>query len=97
MHRETKSANVNNFSDVSESGIRKDTSAKVAKLGETYMYKVYRGSGEGYTGGAVDVHAGPKDGMIRTKEDMVWVQAMIDSGYSFGGMKDDCQRPALVW
>ncbi len=25
--------------------------------------------------------------MIRTKEDMVWVQAMIDSGYSFGGMK----------
>ena len=51
------------------------------------MYKVYRGSGEGYTGGAVDIHAGPKDGMIRTKEDMVWVQAMIDSGYSFGGMK----------
>ena len=43
------------------------TSAKAANLGETYMYKVYRGSGEGYTGGAVDIHAGPKDGMIRTK------------------------------
>ena len=77
---------VNNFSDVSESGFG-GYICEGRQLGETYMYKVYRGSGEGYTGGAVDIHAGPKDGMIRTKEDMVWVQAMIDSGYSFGGMK----------
>lgn len=76
----------NNFSDVSE-GLFGGYVCEGRKLGETYMYKVYRGTGEGYTGGAVDIHAGPRDGMIRTKEDMVWVQAMIDSGYTFGGMK----------
>jgi TonB-linked SusC/RagA family outer membrane protein len=76
---------VNNFSDVAESGFGGYIS-EGRKLGETYMYRVYHGTGEGYTGGAVDVNAGPKDGMIRTEEDMKWVKAMIDSGYKFGGM-----------
>ena len=75
----------NNFSDVAESGFGGYIS-EGRQLGETYMLKIYRGTGEGYTGGAVDVNAGPRDGMIRTQEDMKWVQAMIDSGYSFGGM-----------
>ena len=77
---------VNNFSDVSESGFG-GYICEGRQLGETYMYKVYRGSGEGYTRRCGRHPCGTKDGMIRTKEDMVWVQAMIDSGYSFGGMK----------
>lgn len=76
---------VNNFSDVAQSGFGGYIS-EGRQLGETYMYKIYHGTGEGYTGGAVDIYAGPKDGMIRTTEDMKWVQAMIDSGYTFGGM-----------
>lgn len=51
------------------------------------MHTRYRGSGKGYTGGAVDINAGPSDGMIRTQQDLDWVQAMIDSGYSFNGVK----------
>ena len=36
----------------------------------------------------MDVTAGPVDGMIRTESDMKWVQAMMDSGYTFNGKKD---------
>ena len=45
MHRETKVSYVNNFSDVSESGFG-GYICEGRQLGETYMYKVYRGSGE---------------------------------------------------
>lgn len=54
-------------------------------LGETYIRQMYKGTGEGYTGGAVDINAGPKDGMIRTEADMAWVKAMMDAGYKFNG------------
>ena len=77
---------VNNFSDVAESGFG-GYICEGRRLGETYMYRVYRGTGKGYTGGTVDVNAGPKDGMIRTEEDMAWVKAMIEAGHTFGGMK----------
>ncbi len=56
-------------------------------IGELYIRKLYRGTGEGYTGGVVDINAGPKDGMIRTEADMAWVKAMIDAGYTFMGGK----------
>lgn len=55
-------------------------------IGEYYMLQTYKGSGLGYTGGLVDITAGPKDGIIRTETDFKWVQAMIDSGYSFNGV-----------
>ncbi len=75
----------NNLTDVSDAwGAGRLCEGRM--LGETYMRRVYRGSGEGYTGGAVDIHAGPRDGMIRTPADLQWVQAMIDSGYSFNGV-----------
>lgn len=77
---------VNNFAQVS-SGRVGGYLTENKQYGEYYIHKVYGGTGEGYTGGAVDIKAGPKDGMIRTEEDMRWVQAMLDSGYSFGGMK----------
>lgn len=75
----------NNFTDIAESGFGGYLS-EGRQLGETYLYKVYTGSGKGYTGGAVDVTAGPKDGMIRTEKDMNWVKNMIASGYTFAGM-----------
>lgn len=74
----------NNFSNVAESKFGGYLS-EGRQIGETYMLQIYRGTGEGYTGGAVDIHAGPRDGMIRTEADMKWVRAMIDSGYSFNG------------
>ena len=52
-------------------------------MGEHYLLELYHGTGEGYTGGEVDINAGPVDGMIRTESDMLWVQKMLASGYMF--------------
>ena len=52
-------------------------------MGEHYLLQLYHGTGEGYTGGEVDINAGPVDGMIRTETDMQWVQKMLASGYMF--------------
>ena len=73
-----------NYANVT-SGWGEGVLAEGYALGEYYLRRMYRGSGVGYTGGAVDIKAGPKDGMIRTQRDFDWVQAMIDSGYSFNG------------
>lgn len=75
----------NNIGDVAQSGfggyILEDHI-----LGDQYIYKLYSGTGKGYSGeGDVDINAGPKDGMIRTETDMNWVQAMIAAGYKFAG------------
>lgn len=49
--------------------------------GEYYLREPYSGSGRGFD---VDgVHGGPKDGMIRTEEDMAWFKKMLDEGYKF--------------
>ena len=77
---------VNNLAQVSQGS----NTAKILEghiYGEHLVYQLYNGSGRGYTGGTVDVNAGPKDGMIRTEADMAWVKAMIDAGYSFCGVK----------
>lgn len=77
---------VNNLSQVSQGG----QTAKILEghpYGEHLLYMLYRGTGKGYTGGAVDVNAGPVDGMIRTESDMTWVKKMIEAGYSFCGVK----------
>lgn len=75
---------VNNFADVSESGFG-GRILEGHKLGETYLQKPYHGTGN-YSGGVLDLNAGPKDGIIRTEADMAWVKAMIDAGYTFGGV-----------
>jgi len=53
-------------------------------IDEYYLKTVYKGTGS-YTNatGAADPNGGPKDGMIRTPEDLNWVKAMIDQGYKF--------------
>ncbi len=64
-------------------------------LGEHYLLRVYSGNGKGYQGGAVDPNAGPVDGMIRTETDFQWVQAMLDSGYTFDGK--NALSPNQLW
>ncbi len=74
-----------NYSDVAEDWTSPGVLIEGHAIGEHYIYKRYRGTGAGYSGGTVDVNAGPKDGMIRTEADMAWVRAMIDAGYTFNG------------
>ena len=54
-------------------------------IGEHYLRHVYHGNGKGYVKGGVNPKAGPVDGVIRTETDFNWVQAMMDSGYTFAG------------
>ncbi|MDR0538754.1 MAG: TonB-dependent receptor [Tannerellaceae bacterium] len=53
---------------------------------EYFLRTVYKGSGAyNNSDGTVNPNGGPKDGMIRTPEDMQWVKDMIAAGYSFNG------------
>jgi TonB-linked SusC/RagA family outer membrane protein len=54
------------------------------RINEYYLYSVYKGNGT-YTNkdGSVNKNGGPKDGMIRTQQDMNWLQMMISAGYTF--------------
>ncbi len=76
---------VTNYSDVAEDWMAPGVLVEGHAIGEHRTYKVYKGTGAGYSGGTVNVNAGPKDGMIRTESDMAWVRAMIDAGYTFNG------------
>ncbi|WP_343523999.1 TonB-dependent receptor [Pedobacter sp.] len=53
------------------------------EFNEYYMQTVYKGDGNYFTDGKVNINGGPKDGMIRTPADMDWLNAMIAAGYSF--------------
>lgn len=74
----------NNFGDVAQEGFG-GYIAEGYTLGETYLHKIYRGTGN-YDGSNLDLNAGPKDGIIRTEKDMAWVQAMMANGYKFNGV-----------
>ena len=51
-------------------------------INEHYIYKVYKGSGSYFnTDGTVNITGGPKDGMLRTADDLKWAQAMLTAGY----------------
>lgn len=84
----------NNLADVT-SNWGQGKLAEGHPLGEHYLLRVYKGSGKGYQGGAVDPGAGPVDGMIRTETDFQWVQAMLDSGYTFSGKS--ALSPDQLW
>lgn len=54
-------------------------------LGAVYLIPVYQGTGEYFfEDGSVNPDGGPKDGMIRTPEDMAWLEAMFAAGNRFG-------------
>lgn len=51
---------------------------------EYYLQTLHKGSGTNFkTDGSVNPEAGPADGMIRTPEDLDWVEKMIAEGYKF--------------
>ncbi len=51
---------------------------------ELYLHQVYKGNGNYFNSdGTVNIGGGPKDGMIRTPEDMAWLNAMVASGKIF--------------
>ncbi|MFV0505591.1 MAG: SusC/RagA family TonB-linked outer membrane protein, partial [Bacteroidales bacterium] len=53
-------------------------------IGEYLVYDIYKGNGNYFNAdGTVNPHGGPRDGMIRTKEDMDWLKAMVDDGARF--------------
>lgn len=72
-----------NYGDVAQSGFG-GLILEGRMLGEMYVRNLYHGDGS-YSGGKPTLTDGPKDGMIRTEQDMEWVQAMIASGYKFSG------------
>ncbi|WP_207534403.1 TonB-dependent receptor [Desertivirga arenae] len=53
-------------------------------INSIYLFELYKGNGS-YTNedGTVNKDGGPKDGMIRTPEDMNWLQNMVAAGYTF--------------
>lgn len=53
-------------------------------ISEYYLQTMYQGTGR-YTkaDGTLDPNGGPKDGMIRTPQDLAWAQSMIAAGKKF--------------
>lgn len=53
-------------------------------INEHYLMDLYNGNGTYFNAdGTVNIQGGPKDGMIRTEDDMKWLNAMIAAGYQF--------------
>ena len=71
-----------NIGDVSTGGSTRVIEGKI--INEYYLYTPYKGTGNYFNSdGTVNVNGGPKDGMIRTEDDMAWVKAMQSAGYKF--------------
>lgn len=77
-HRVYKS----NIGDVSTGANTRTMEGKL--INEFYLLNTYAGDGSYYFGdGSVNPAGGPRDGMIRTSEDMAWLEAMIAKGNVF--------------
>lgn len=71
-----------NIGDVSTGGNNRVLEGH--EINEWYLPDVYKGSGKYWNAdGTPDINGGPVDGMIRTTNDMAWLKAMIEAGYSF--------------
>ena len=71
-----------NLGEVSSGGTQRLVEGHM--MNEFYVYPIYSGTGTYYdANGVVNPNGGPRDGMIRTPEDLKWVQDMIAAGYSF--------------
>ena len=54
------------------------------EINEFYLPNTYKGTGSYFNAdGSVDINGGPVNGMIRTDNDMEWLQAMQVAGYTF--------------
>ena len=80
-HR-TYTINLGEVSTSTDSGRQRVVEGKL--IDEWYVLNVYSGNGTYYyADGSVNPAGGPKDGMIRTPEDMAWLEAMIEDGNTF--------------
>lgn len=71
-----------NIGDVSTGGDQRVLEGHT--INEYYMLNLYKGNGSHFNvDGSVNVNGGPKDGMIRTEQDMAWLKAMVAAGYEF--------------
>ena len=53
-------------------------------INEYYILMPYSGDGSYFAeDGTVNINGGPRDGMIRTENDMTWLKAMVAAGYDF--------------
>lgn len=71
-----------NIGDVSTGGTSRVLEGK--QMNEYYLRSPYKGSGSHFNSdGSVNINGGPRDGMIRSEDDMAWLKAMIAAGYTF--------------
>lgn len=71
-----------NIGDVSTGGDQRVLEGHT--INEYYMLNLYKGNGSHFNAdGSVNLNGGPKDGMIRTEQDMAWLKAMVAAGYEF--------------
>lgn len=71
-----------NIGDVSTGGNQRVLEGHT--INEYYMLNLYKGNGSHFNAdGSVNLNGGPKDGMIRTEQDMAWLKAMVAAGYEF--------------
>lgn len=54
------------------------------QIKEYYVLDLHKGSGSNFNAdGTPNPNGGPRDGMIRTEDDMKWAKAMVDAGHVF--------------
>jgi TonB-linked SusC/RagA family outer membrane protein len=83
-----------NIGDVSSGGSTRVLEGHA--INEYYLLSLYKGTGSYFnTDGTVNKNGGPKDGMIRTPDDMKWLQAMTTAGYKF--MPNQGVSPNKIW
>ena len=71
-----------NIGDVSTGGDQRVLEGHT--INEYYMLNLYKGNGSHFNAdGSVNLNGGPKDGKIRTEQDMAWLKAMVAAGYEF--------------
>lgn len=71
-----------NLGDVSTGGRTRVLEGHM--INEYLLLDLYRGNGSHFNAdGSVNPNGGPRDGMIRTEEDMKWVEAMVAAGNKF--------------
>ena len=83
-----------NLGDVSSGGQNRILEGHV--INEHYLMDLYNGDGSYFNSdGTVNISGGPKDGMIRTTDDMKWLNAMISAGYQF--MPNTATAKNRIW
>ncbi|MDR1517795.1 MAG: TonB-dependent receptor [Dysgonamonadaceae bacterium] len=67
-------------------------------LGEQFLRTPYKGSGTyNNADGSVNPNGGPKDGMIRTSQDLQWVKDMVAAGYKFNSQTTAAVDRTRFW